>query len=316
MGKITVRVDGFEEILHLKEKTSTIRPFFSHTVILQCVETAPSEAVRPNTPDEHGMWTATKQNTRLNFSVPLQSKSNALPSSYWNEKIGGIKYIATACVDIKVRHQIVPPLTFSSELFVLAEQNLPNACLEMNRQLTSNVSRKVSGILRGEGKVHVQATVFAHSAKPVWISGGIGFIGILIKNESPLKVQRLTIELYRRFKVRLTSNTKTYKFSEERDQVVLPLGFSRIRVSKKIYVANGTIGVGEGGWWKEKVGLFSKGFQSHEKEHWKGVSAHSTSETLVDFQIPTYAYSVKNGVLIDVSYAIKVSVKPEVGYPY
>jgi hypothetical protein len=50
LGKIVVRVDGFEEILNVKGKTSTIRPFYSHTVILQGVETAPSEAVKPNTP--------------------------------------------------------------------------------------------------------------------------------------------------------------------------------------------------------------------------------------------------------------------------
>jgi hypothetical protein len=75
------------------------------------------------------------------------------------------------------------------------------------------------------------------------------------------------------------------------------------------------MGVGEGGWWEEKVGLLSSLRRpNHEKEFWKGVGAHSSSELLTNFAIPPHAYSVKNGVLIDVSYAIKVSVKPEVGY--
>jgi hypothetical protein len=147
------------------------------------------------------MWTATKQTTLLTFDVPLKSKSNSLPSTYWSNKVGGIKYIATACVDIKVRHEIVPPLTFLTELFVLAEQTLPQACLYVNSPITSNITSRISSILRGEGQVHLQATLFTHAAKPVWISGGVGFIGVAIKNESPLRMHRLNIELFRRFKV-------------------------------------------------------------------------------------------------------------------
>lgn len=229
-----------------------------------------------------------------------------MPSSYWNEKIGGVRYIASACVDIKVRHSIVPPLTFTCELFVLAERTLPQACIQLEKPITSSSIRKVSSILKGNGQVNLEATAFVHNSKPVWVAGTCGLIGITVKNESPLRMQKLVVELFRRF--------KTYKFSDSRDRTVQPLGFSRVRVYKKYFLANSTTGVAEGGWWQERKALLSK--RSHvvkEKQYWNGIDPHSSAQLIVDLEVPRNAYSVRNAVLIDVSYALKVSIVPEIG---
>ena len=74
-------------------------------MILQDNELAITDAVHPGSADEHEMWLAKTGTTVIDFEIPFQNLLNNCiiedvvdmrgnyPSSYWNAKMGGIRYI-------------------------------------------------------------------------------------------------------------------------------------------------------------------------------------------------------------------------------
>jgi hypothetical protein len=75
---------------------------------LQDESLVPSDAVHPGKADEHGMWKARRGKSIFHFSIPFtkQAEINLIstsvnspepyPSSYWNSKVGGIRYVVSA----------------------------------------------------------------------------------------------------------------------------------------------------------------------------------------------------------------------------
>lgn len=91
---------------------------------------APTDAVFAGAMDEHRMWRAKKGTTAFEFAIPFESKdeqphcvtlvspSGPLPSSFWNSKVGGIRYILAGVVETKVGTTVRLPLAFYREIQV------------------------------------------------------------------------------------------------------------------------------------------------------------------------------------------------------
>jgi len=295
IGKIHVCVEGIEEILEDKGKRSTIRRFYNHSVVLQSHETVPSDAVAANTPDEHGMFQALKRTTQLSFRIPTRS-SNALPPSYWSEKIGGIRWVVTAYAEIKIRHKKVPALCISREILVIDHQNIDKPPATSPPYTSATSSRVISKWLNGEGPIRIDATLFHNeNSNNAWIAGSVGFISLSIKNSSPVSVGKVVVGLYRRF--------KTFEFTNALDQVLRPRSFSRVLVE------GSSVELGrrrKGNWWAE-------GARAKRERGWEAVGAGCLSECMIDVPVPEGLRSVATGVLIDVSFVVKISVFPDKG---
>ncbi|KAJ3076366.1 hypothetical protein HK102_005432, partial [Quaeritorhiza haematococci] len=167
LGLIYVELVGYEEILDSRVTPTSGSPkplrraFLKQTATLQSTDLAPTDAVNPGTPDEHGMWLARKGTTVFEFSIPIHAMSNVvnrivdgeggvplegndvngggegakwkmfekaafpLPSSYWNKKFGGVRYIVSSMVYHKIQNEYYPPLVAYREIQVLEQSEIP-----------------------------------------------------------------------------------------------------------------------------------------------------------------------------------------------
>jgi hypothetical protein len=253
IGQIAVYLFGFEEVLADK-KTKTkanYREFLNKRLLLQTKMGVPSDAVFAGNYDEHGMWPSRAGKTQLPFSIPFADDNNEciltettaspLPSSYWNSRIGGIRYIIACVVESKIGKYPTKPLVVYREINVIETFNYSmsnefDSSAPINSLTHVETSELVNqgflgfskkGIIKLSANIKVPQT---DSHQPgVWMSGQSGFIGIEIQNATTKRVVSLTISLTRRLKTFTIDNTV--------DSGIIPISVNSLIVYEKQYKA-------------------------------------------------------------------------------
>ncbi|KAJ3331097.1 hypothetical protein HDU76_004094 [Blyttiomyces sp. JEL0837] len=352
LGDIVVYVSAYEApgifLTEITTKPIQRRLFLSKSIDLQNIHLAPSDAVVAGIPDEHGMWNARRGLTFFDFSVRLDSlietsdgRQVSIPSSYWSRKAGGIRYIISATVKTKLGFKEPTILADHRETQVI-ELN-PFALLSSfvrNPALTGDGSSLVGWLpsRKGEVKVHaechVQGSMHDHADSDIWIAGTVGYVAIEIFNASRRSVKTIRLSLIRRLKTfstitppdeinvhsnhRLENSTSTTTFQ---DPTLTPIHFSRLTVSERVYKATSrskytSLAVmnaskaGDG--WTEEDGLIRC---SKENMWWSGVRPGERRRLMTEIYVPSNARTIRNGVSIEVSYIVQVSVVPDRSTP-
>ncbi|KAJ3124396.1 hypothetical protein HK098_001167 [Nowakowskiella sp. JEL0407] len=278
IGRICVELMGYEEILsdnkshHAHNNPAARRRLFLvSTLVLQSVHLPPSNAVIAGTPDEHGMWMAKKGTTVFNFPVVIPKFSNAavignengapLPSSFWNRKYGGIRYLISGTVHYKLKSEPLPPLRSIRDIQVLEHApamlgpSFPNEVSSGSPLLASDTKKIVANgsspwpwkkkevqNIKVDAQIHVPETGQDYgSVTGAWVAGGIGFVGIDITNDSDKKVKSLRLNLIRRLKTfarsTATNSNLLNKNILDHSNLLHPVTFSRTIIASRFYVA-------------------------------------------------------------------------------
>ncbi|KAJ3396740.1 hypothetical protein HDU92_002106 [Lobulomyces angularis] len=306
IGDILVKVTGYEESLtDEKNQASKKNIFFERELYLQSIDLPPSDAVIAGRPDEHGMWVAVKQSTVFNFKVPLKSKTCNLPSSFWSDYTGGVRYIVTGLVHAKINNKLVKlPLSINREAFVVEKCNFSlQKSFEAEEITTSFPVSKWKPFNSKKGTFTVDASIFG----PIWSAGGIGFIGLQMKNESPKKIKTLTVSLYRRLKI--------FKLDSSGEQIPKSYKFSRILVNQTKFLnsknSEDFSKIQTGGWWSEKNFNKINSKNSIVKNFWDGVKVGEERFLLVDVNIPIHCRNISGGKIFDGSFIVNILLEPE-----
>lgn len=329
LGKIAVYLVGFEETRQAKTRNFLLKKW-----IIQDQRFAPSDAVHAGILDEDGMWNARKGTTTFPFAIPFQRSSeiedgapsavarhittelesdSPLPSSYWNQQIGGgVRYVLAGVAENKVGGKIRNPLAFYHEIFVVEGAgytlaptfaNLSARTQPLLREARLAVTSGFLGFGR-KGEVELAASlrtlrILANTQEPgVWRSGDAAFVGIDITNKSPKKVVRLEVSLIRIL--------KTFKF----DSVgYRPVSFSRMVAAKTTRIAAAKATVQRGTMIRESV---ANGWQEsqggNQTGSWLGVLPDNSLKVLVTLDVPKWARSVRYASLVDVSYEVHAKI--------
>ncbi|KAJ3255320.1 hypothetical protein HK103_006343 [Boothiomyces macroporosus] len=216
LGRIMVYLIGIEE--NLTAKKSKPRLFLSKHWILQDLHLVPSDSVYAGTPDEHGMWKAKYGTMTYNFSIPfnLQSEEHSyniktevlpihpLPSSYWHEKAGGIRYFVAGVVESK--QGMVPREPLAAYKLVHVYESVPLSlvnCYDLNDRSVVSVEKTelIPNGLFGLGKklkLTAKASVCTRTAQDDNASGAVEsgsacFLHLDIKNETVKRLSARTI---------------------------------------------------------------------------------------------------------------------------
>ncbi|EGF79484.1 hypothetical protein BATDEDRAFT_25854 [Batrachochytrium dendrobatidis JAM81] len=346
IGKIHVYLIGIEETFPQKTNKPNQRLFLSKRLLLQDVTRAPTDAVYASSPDENGMWRAKKGTTVLNFSIEIQSDTTSnpwiyteqnagviLPSSYWNKRLGGIRYIVAGVVYPKVESKDCFPIASYRDVNVVESAHFQlqtqfSSMLPPTSPLFKEISSEVKPNLLNIGKkgnVKLAASIRVPQADNsidtgTWLSGGIGFVGIDIQNGSAKPVTKLSVSLIRRVKtfsyVAAPSNNHdpNRHIDDDRGSITM-LSFVRTVVSRrKLETASIPLNSGiatlsskfQGGGFVDdnvKNAQNTKGF-----EIWSGVKPGASTSFVLDINVPTISRSISNGRLIDVSFFVQVKV--------
>ncbi|KAJ3291641.1 hypothetical protein HDU79_002152 [Rhizoclosmatium sp. JEL0117] len=312
IGKITVYLAGYEEVLSSSASSASRRLFFHDTVDLQSARMPPSEAIVPGPCDEHGMWPARQGTTSFDFSIKLTSETS-LPSSFWSPKVGGIRYIVSAVVEAKFGFSKPTLLVVHQEAQVVQHVPMflpPNIVPSLT--MWAQDSRIVGWLKSRSGEVSVKARCHTRefddvnsSSSGAWISGGVGHVLVDVRNESRRKVKTLKLSLVRRL--------KTFSRTNSDVGTLIPLHFSRLVVAEKTYIAvkpksnSAPYITRPNPLWTERS---EKNVSLFTKDSWSGVKKGESVSLMAEIDIPPLARSIQNGLLIEVSYAIQVSITP------
>ncbi|KAJ3182103.1 hypothetical protein HDU87_000450 [Geranomyces variabilis] len=241
VGTIAVHIIGFEETL---APSSTRKIFLQHTLHVQDAgehAVAPTDAVVPGPPDEHGMWLARKGRHVVPFSIPLEGivktaglvethaagdaprsagGAGPLPSSFAEKKIGGIRYVVCCTLELKHISQTtpLPPLTTVTRFTVLESLPTPRAetfvfCFPQAVSVGSPLHAETTGVVAGRtwfgksGEVRLRATAQVPGGDLTWVAGAPGLVSIEVENGSRRSVDTLTLCLIRRVKTFAQSST-------------------------------------------------------------------------------------------------------------
>ncbi|KAJ3008990.1 hypothetical protein HKX48_008222 [Thoreauomyces humboldtii] len=348
IGRITVDVVGFEETTDPQTHTPNRRTFLHHTLPIQ--EATPTgtfattEAVVPGHPDEHGMWIARKGRHTLAFEIPMQEVGEEredglrinvpgpvpLPSSFWEKKVGGVRYVVSCTLHLKhiVRTTPEPPLiastTFNLLESVASSLTSPSFTSIAPTGTPTGIPQptpprcETTGTVNGrflfskKGEIHLQAVALP-SPSPHWISGAPGLVHLSIENRSERTVKGLSISLVRRTKTfarsaSTTTTGATLATGRGAGTALLPVTFARCVVGRRVWRREKRDGV-------EGLGGGENGVANGWS--WKGVSKGEKRALVVDIDVPHHAAffkvltrSIRFGMLLDVSYVVQVSIKP------
>ncbi|KAJ3320166.1 hypothetical protein HDV06_005643 [Boothiomyces sp. JEL0866] len=323
LGRILVYLVGIEE--NLTAKKPKPRLFLSKYWILQDLHLVPSDSVYAGTPDEHGMWKAKYGTMTYDFSIPfnLQREENIhnikteilpinpLPSSYWHDKAGGIRYFIAGIVESKQGMVPRDPLAAYKQLQVY--ESVPYSMTNnyelsersvVSVEKTESIPNGLFGLgkkLKLTARTSVCTRTLHEDEKPGVIeSGSTCFLHVDIKNETVKRINKIDLELIRKIRTfSCESPTENAAFT--------PVSFSKRTVVKKVYeyrktkinsaldILNRT----------EKSEIASLEWQTAD---WDGIEAEDTKIVVLDLAIPLSARTIHNSNLIDVSYIIAASI--------
>ncbi|KAH6560382.1 hypothetical protein BSLG_010503 [Batrachochytrium salamandrivorans] len=352
IGKIHVYLIGIEETLSKVAKCNQ-RLFLSKRLLLQDVSRATTDAVYAGKPDENGMWKAKQGTTTFDFSISMQANvaasqwiqteeavSGPLPSSYWNRRFGGIRYIVAGIVYTKHGTKQCIPIAAYQDLNVV-ESSPFQLCTAFSSMLapTSPLIKETSGTVKRNvfniGKRGIAKLIASLRVPQVdsacdtgtWLSGGVGFVGIEIQNASTRTITEVSASLVRRVKT-FSENQKTHRSNDDTMEVnnngacsLNPLSFVRTTVatrtlkSTKIPFASGLtvqsskfqgVGVADDSNMSTNRGRGVQGI-----EHWNGIAPDTSSSLVLDMNIPMSSRSIRYGLLVDVSFVVHVVITPK-----
>eukprot|EP00842_Homolaphlyctis_polyrhiza_P005783 jgi/Hompol1/6205/HPOL_004875-RA len=277
IGRIQVFLVGIEETLNNKSRKHNQRLFLSKRLTLQDTTRAPSDAVYAGNCDEHGMWKAKQGTTVFDFTIPIQSNGTTmqnatswqilteqsvdgpLPSSWWSKRSGGIRYIVAGVVYTKYGLKTLPAIAAYRDALVI--ESVPfhltpsfSAMLPPTstfiKEATEKIKRNIFNIGK-KGTIKLIASVRVPQVDTVcdsgvWVSGGLGFVGVEIKNASARSIPELSITLIRRIKTFSQDTSTPAKASLKQDgsQTSLqnteagcsltPISFVRDAIAKRV----------------------------------------------------------------------------------
>ncbi|KAI9340001.1 hypothetical protein BDR26DRAFT_373122 [Obelidium mucronatum] len=325
IGRISVNLAGFEQVIAGSISRSTKRLFYHQSMDLQSTQMAPTEAIVPGPCDEDGMWAARQGATAFDFSLSLKpaSTDTKLPSSFWNAKAGGIRYIVSATVQVKIGFNKPQLLVIHQEAHVIESIPLflsPNIVPSVT--LWAADTRSVGWLRSRVGDVSLKARLHVRefedlvsssgdgnaSSEPVgvWIAGGVGHIFIEVSNESRRKVRTLKLELIRRL--------KTFSRANSDVSALIPVHFSKAIVAGKTFHAtkpkanSGTTINKPAPQWAEVIEKKNSLFVNQE---WSGVKGGESLSLMAEMDIPPHIRSIQHSLLVEASYAIQVSITPK-----
>ncbi|TPX66541.1 hypothetical protein CcCBS67573_g07777 [Chytriomyces confervae] len=332
IGAVAVHLSGFEHVLSHADKrrvfassarTANNTRLFMHSALnLQSNTSAPSEAVLPGPCDEDGMWAARPGTTVFDFAVklcPEAKGANArLPSSFWNSRSGGVRYILAATVQVKIGFNRPHVLVVYQEAQVVESVGPPMLPTMVPSLTLWGQDRRMIGWLESrKGEVFLKArchvrefdiedTALAVNDCGAWISGGVGHVFVEVNNGSLRKVKHLKLSLIRRL--------KTFSLTNAESGSLIPINFSRDIVTEKLYRSSKPKFSERGllakpaPQWEESCGNKSK---ACVEEDWPGVKRGESFSFLASIDVPANIRSVRYGLLVEVSYAIQVTAIPK-----
>ncbi|KAJ3239235.1 hypothetical protein HDU81_006340 [Chytriomyces hyalinus] len=329
IGAVTVHLSGFEHVLSHGDKTrvfassartaNNTRLFTHASLVLQSNSLAPSEAVLPGPCDEDGMWAARTGTTVFDFAVKMSTEGkDRLPSSFWNAKSGGVRYILAATVQVKIGFHRPHILVVYQEAQVVESVGPPMLPTMVPSLTLWGQDRRMIGWLKSrKGEVFLKARCHVREFDiednalvandcGAWISGGVGHVFVEVNNGSLRKVKQLKLSLVRRL--------KTFSLTNTGSGSLIPISFSRDIVTEKLYrsskpkFSERSLLAKPTPQWEESHGRKSKSFV---EEDWPGVKRGESFSFLASIDVPANIRSVRNGLLVDVSYAIQVMAIPK-----
>ncbi|KAJ3293338.1 hypothetical protein HK104_004536, partial [Borealophlyctis nickersoniae] len=272
-----------------------------------------------------------------------------LPGSFWSKKYGGVRYIVAGTVHTKFGRFPHPPIRAYRDLRVV--ESTPYALLPRFASRippTAPFIAEAAGSIPGpywfglgkQGRVGVKANVRVPEVDETrwmgqnpnvdgaWIAGGVGFVGVDIRNDSKRRVDSLTLTLVRRLKTFSLDSPATGGIgaTSAPSPTLLPISFARVPIATRTFRAGrGPLKSGRwisdskvagDGWAEEDGGALAKGVGDggdgvharKGKEWWNGVGPGEERSVLVDMHVPVHARSIRFGMLLDVSYVVQVSV--------
>ncbi|KAJ3211045.1 hypothetical protein HDU67_004807 [Dinochytrium kinnereticum] len=331
LGEIAVYLCGFEETQSPASPVPLRHLFLSRCQALQSPQLAPTEAVVAGIPDEHGMWNARKGVTsflfKLKLSIPTTDASlhggrtGPIPSSFWCNKVGGVRYIVSATSRVKLGIKEPNFLGAYREIQVLEHAPCHLApTFTSSPSLTSETCVEVGGWMAStRGEVTLRAECHVPDAGQEsgivagsWVAGGVAFVTVDVQNMSKRKIRSIKLALVRRLKTfKRTSQTPLTHLGET--PLLNPLHFSRHIVMEKEFLSgkpdrSSTLAI-----YSKPTAPWMNDVEQDVvrcKDWWHGIKPGEKRRMLLDMSIPIHTRSVRFGITVDVSYVLQVSATP------
>ena len=220
--------------------------------MVQDPEIATTDAVEMGLPDAHSMWVAKVGVTAIDFKIPFaetaatnivtdiyDSRGN-YPSSYWNPKMGGVRYIIALVVEFKTGREPMVPLAAYQEIYCIESVpfHLKSNFQELSPLTSSLYGEQKLELKSGLGFDRKSCSVLKLSCSlqtleieggidnGVWASGGYGYVTVAIENGSSRPVTGLKVQLHQ--------IEKTYRFMEV-SQEFSPTAYKKKIISTLIF---------------------------------------------------------------------------------
>ncbi|KAJ2999136.1 hypothetical protein HDV02_003425 [Globomyces sp. JEL0801] len=318
LGRVSVYLIGLEE--NLTDKKIAPRVFLTKEYIMQDLHLVPSDAVTAGPADEHGMWSARKGTTCFDFSLPFVNSRfqqdsahirtavappSSLPSSYWHPKAGGIRYILAAVAECKFGLSPRYPLAYYQEIFVVESVpfSLTNEFdgVQGQRTLVAEKTDEISSGFLGlgkKGKINLTVSIRTQGAEGnpetgVWASGGIGYVGVEVTNDSARKVIGMNVKLIRKIK---TFATNPSDFDLDVCGLT-PISFSKRTFIERTYslkkkqIASPGLEIRDhscmaGREWVEREQGGYDQQEGFEQVEWEGVEPNDRRKLILDLNLP------------------------------
>ncbi|KAJ3413807.1 hypothetical protein HDV05_007558 [Chytridiales sp. JEL 0842] len=347
LGDLVVSVVGFEDVLGSK----TTKTISRHLILykssrLQGTDLAPTDAIIAGVPDEHSMYPSTGGThffpftLRIDNACLLNSSSSSdetttppVPSSFWSQKAGGVRYILSAILRLKINNAHPQFIVAHQEIQVVEHAPFyASPTFSFKASHTGSATASVGGWWekrKGEVKLGVEVHVPDAGQEDgclagAVVAGGGVFVGVEVGNWSKRKITAAQISLIRRLKT-FTTPTKT-SMSTQDPSALQPVTFSRLVVSESTYTlpkskpTSKTIfnpNLCAETWAEENVFLKSGSRfpQSTIRGSWGGVKPGEKRNVVLEVGIPIHCRSVRFGLTVDVSYILQVSVTPKGSSP-
>lgn len=197
IGSICLLLVGYHNSI------TTRVPFLQKTIVIQSIDTAPTDCIHSGRADENAMWSAKKGTSQIPFTFRFPSHSDVLLNETSNEfkplppslvipGVGSISYSLTLIVNTKINEKVAS-MQFTLPLEIINSITQTTAKPESG---TSEMLVSYRKSLRTKtAKVSTTASVVPTCASGNLISGEIAFVNVKIQNALPSAVSLIDLFL-------------------------------------------------------------------------------------------------------------------------